>query len=508
VLKKEEGVTEHSSHNAGNCVTEHSSHNAGNFQRLDIHKHAHGVGCGHTAIYHYGLSEVAPHVDFIEDGKLHCPLSMKRAGLQCQNSFSDQTGQPRKRLCTATNLKLPAFSTGECGIHEDLLRCLDACDDCGELHVAHDGHQAVVVKGRLLHHNDAACQQRAECPQRTCIAGFPSGCLENLDASCWEDHGGLAVLSDKDIEMALADVAGVHLSELSKSTPELNLSPTPTDGGCHHLKNIDPCKENIKKVCPNAESGGLVSPRLRAHRRVHGADCGNSAQSSIHDTVSDHTTISVPCPINAANGRNHHGCSSSSQKGKSGASSVGVSQRPDIHKHAHGVGCGHTAVYHFGPSEVGPHVDFIQGGKLHCPEATTPKGLRSHNPFCSRTELTGKQLYTATNLRIPAHSHNKCGMHEDLRQCLDPCGDCGGLHVAHDGHQDVVVKGRLMHHNDAACKQKAEGKQGCAGGFPTGCLENLDASCWEDHGGLSVLSDADLQGALDEFASDTWLDLA
>jgi hypothetical protein len=99
----------------------------------------------------------------------------------------------------------------------------------------------------------------------------------------------------------------------------------------------------------------------------------------------------------------------------------------DGHDHAHGPGCGHTAVLHDG------HTDYLHDGHLHHPHGTH---VDEH--------------------RIDVSNGNPAGCTPD-HQC-DGHGadhrhgpDCGHEAVPHGDHTDYLVSGHLHHHHGDHC---------------------------------------------------------
>ena len=97
------------------------------------------------------------------------------------------------------------------------------------------------------------------------------------------------------------------------------------------------------------------------------------------------------------------------------------------HEHAHGKGCGHTAVQH------ADHVDYLHDGHLH-------HGHEGHIDECSLE--VGRQNPAACT---PSHScsgHPKDHVHG---------AHCGHESIPHGDHRDYIVAGHLHHPHDGHC---------------------------------------------------------
>jgi hypothetical protein len=92
----------------------------------------------------------------------------------------------------------------------------------------------------------------------------------------------------------------------------------------------------------------------------------------------------------------------------------------DQHSHAHGSGCGHTAVKHEG------HVDYLHDGHLHS----------AHQGHVDEHALTegGSNPSTCT----PTHA---CGAHDGKHA---HGAGCGHEAIPHGGHTDHLVKGHCI----------------------------------------------------------------
>jgi DNA-binding transcriptional ArsR family regulator len=97
------------------------------------------------------------------------------------------------------------------------------------------------------------------------------------------------------------------------------------------------------------------------------------------------------------------------------------------HAHAHGTGCGHTAVEHEG------HVDYLHDGHLHHPHGDH---VDEH-----KFAVGGKNPDACT----PGHA---CGAH-DAAHTHGP--GCGHEAVPHGDHADYLVAGHLHHPHSGHC---------------------------------------------------------
>jgi hypothetical protein len=97
------------------------------------------------------------------------------------------------------------------------------------------------------------------------------------------------------------------------------------------------------------------------------------------------------------------------------------------HDHAHGAGCGHTAVKHEG------HVDYLHDGHLH----------RAHEGHVDECEVAA----TTANPDACTPQH-ACEGHAG--QHVHGSG-CGHEAVPHAGHTDYLVAGHLHHPHGAHC---------------------------------------------------------
>jgi hypothetical protein len=99
----------------------------------DQHPHAHGSGCGHTAIKHEG------HVDYLHDGHLHSA----HQGHVDEHALTEGGSNPA--ACTPTHA---------CGEH-DAKHSHGAA--CGHEAIPHGGHTDHLVKGHLHHAHQGHC---------------------------------------------------------------------------------------------------------------------------------------------------------------------------------------------------------------------------------------------------------------------------------------------------------------------------------------------------------------
>jgi hypothetical protein len=99
----------------------------------------------------------------------------------------------------------------------------------------------------------------------------------------------------------------------------------------------------------------------------------------------------------------------------------------DQHSHAHGSGCGHTAVKHEG------HVDYLHDGHLH----------NAHEGHVDEHALAegGSNPSACT----PSHA---CGAH-DAKHTHG--AGCGHEAIPHASHADYLVKGHLHHAHQGHC---------------------------------------------------------
>lgn len=104
-----------------------------------------------------------------------------------------------------------------------------------------------------------------------------------------------------------------------------------------------------------------------------------------------------------------------------------MAQHHDNHDHAHGPGCGHTAIKHDG------HVDYLHDGHLHHPKGNAVE------------EHTLPANSTNPSACTPKHS---CGGHA-ADHVHGP--GCGHEAVPHDNHVDYLVGGHLHHPHGDHC---------------------------------------------------------
>jgi hypothetical protein len=97
------------------------------------------------------------------------------------------------------------------------------------------------------------------------------------------------------------------------------------------------------------------------------------------------------------------------------------------HTHAHGPGCGHTAIKHDG------HVDYVHDGHLH---HAGPGGVEEHKLEVSPTNPAGC---------TPSHD---CGKHEKGHRHGPGCGHEA---IPHGDHVDYLVDGHLHHPHGDHC---------------------------------------------------------
>jgi hypothetical protein len=100
------------------------------------------------------------------------------------------------------------------------------------------------------------------------------------------------------------------------------------------------------------------------------------------------------------------------------------------HDHAHGPGCGHTAVVHDG------HTDYLHDGHLHHPHEDD---VEEHIVAVSGANPNGHT--DAVDVHDDAHVHGP---------------DCGHELVPHGDHSDYLVEGRLHHPHDGHCDDHGE----------------------------------------------------
>lgn len=100
----------------------------------------------------------------------------------------------------------------------------------------------------------------------------------------------------------------------------------------------------------------------------------------------------------------------------------------DDHDHAHGPGCGHTAVAHEG------HTDYLHDGHLH--HGCAHGGVEEH-----RIDVGAANPADCTPQHACA-SHAKSHVHGP---------GCGHEAVPHGDHTDYLVEGHLHHPHGAHC---------------------------------------------------------
>jgi hypothetical protein len=97
------------------------------------HAHAHGAGCGHTAIHHDG------HTDYLHDGHMH-----HVAGGRVEEHAIAVTGA-NQDVCTPTHA---------CAAHD---RAHTHGPGCGHDTVPHGEHVDYLVHGHLHHPHEGHC---------------------------------------------------------------------------------------------------------------------------------------------------------------------------------------------------------------------------------------------------------------------------------------------------------------------------------------------------------------
>ena len=107
-------------------------------QTHDQHSHAHGSGCGHTAVKHEG------HVDYLHDGHLH---SAHQGHI---DEHALQEGGANPSNCTTSHA---------CGAH-DANHSHGA--SCGHEAIPHDSHTDYLVKGHLHHAHQGHCDDHGK----------------------------------------------------------------------------------------------------------------------------------------------------------------------------------------------------------------------------------------------------------------------------------------------------------------------------------------------------------
>ena len=99
----------------------------------DQHAHAHGPGCGHTAVKHEG------HVDYLHDGHLHSA----HQGHVDEHALADGGSNPS-----------PCTPTHACGAHDGKH---SHGSGCGHEAIPHGDHSDYLVKGHLHHPDQGHC---------------------------------------------------------------------------------------------------------------------------------------------------------------------------------------------------------------------------------------------------------------------------------------------------------------------------------------------------------------